>query len=53
MNAYELAREIALSGDYTLLSEILCELNVNWPSTYKDTVKELEETIEWCKEEQS
>lgn len=45
--AYELAREIALNGDYTLLSEILEELNANWSSTYNDTVKELKETIEW------
>lgn len=51
MNAYEIAREIALSGDYTLLSEILCELNVNWPSTYNDTVTELKETIQWNEED--
>ena len=51
MNAYELAREIALSGDYTLLSEILYELNTNWPSTYNDTVTELKETIQWNEED--
>ena len=49
--AYELAREIALSGDYTLLSEVLDELAANWDSTYQDTVKELKETIEWHSED--
>lgn len=49
--AYETAREIALSGDYTLLSEILDELNANWPSTYNDAVTELKETIQWNEED--
>ena len=45
--AYELAREIALTGDYTLLSEILDELAANWDSTFKYTIEELKETIKW------
>jgi len=51
MKAYNIAREIALSGDYTLLSDILDELRVNWEGTYKDTLLELKENIEWNKEE--
>ena len=47
MKAYNIAREIALSGDYTLLSDILDELRVNWEGTYKDTLLELKENIEW------
>lgn len=45
--AYELAREIALTGDYTLLSEVLDELAANWDSTFKDTIEELKKTINW------
>lgn len=49
--AYEIAREIALSGDYTLLSEVLDELAYNWSSTYKETIKELKETLQWHEED--
>ena len=49
--AYELAREIALSGDYCLLSDILDELYINWEGTYKDTLQELKETIKWNEED--
>ena len=48
--AYEIAREIAISGDYTLLADILDELYNNWESTYKLSMKELKETIEWNEE---
>ena len=51
MNAYNIAREIANSGDYTLLADILDELRINWESTYKDTLQELKENMEWNKEE--
>ena len=51
MSAYEIAREIALSGNYCLLSEILDELAANWDSTYNDTVTELKETINWHSED--
>ena len=50
--AYEIAREIALSGDYTLLSDILDELRINWESTYKDTLSELKDSIDCNKEEE-
>jgi hypothetical protein len=51
MKAYEIAREIANSGDYCFLSDVLDELRINWESTYKDTLTELKENIEWYKEE--
>lgn len=51
MKAYNIAREIALSGDYTLLSDILDELRVNWEGIYKYTLLELKDNIEWNKEE--
>ena len=50
--AYEIAREIALSGDYTLLSDILDELRINQESTYKDTLSELKDSIDCNKEEE-
>lgn len=52
MKAYDIAREIANSGDYTLLVDILDELRINWEGTYKDTLQELKENIEWNKEEE-
>jgi hypothetical protein len=45
--AYEIAKEIASSGDYTLLSDILDELYHNWEGTYNLTVQELKDTITW------
>lgn len=50
--AYEIAREIALSGDYTLLSDILDELRINWESTYKDALSELKDNIDCNKGEE-
>lgn len=50
MTAYEIAREIASSGD-ELINEILLELNANWPATYKYVEDEIKETIEWYKED--
>lgn len=50
MTAYEIAREIANSGD-EMINEILCELNANWPATYKYVEDEIKETIEWYKED--
>ena len=49
--AYEIAREIALTGDYTLLSDILDELRINWQSTYNDTLQELKDNMEENKED--
>lgn len=51
MKAYEIAREIAQTGDYCLLSEILDELAINWQSTYTDTINELKETMNWHNED--
>jgi hypothetical protein len=48
--AYEIAKEIANSGDYTLLSDILDELYHNWEGTYNLTVQELKDTITWNEE---
>lgn len=48
--AYEIAKEIVNSGDYTLLAEILDELYHNWESTYNLTVNELKDTITWNEE---
>lgn len=44
-SAYSIAKEIANSGDYTLLSDILDELRINWPSTYNLVVEELYENL--------
>ena len=50
MTAYEIAREIANSGD-DMINDILFELKANWPATYQDVEREIEETIEWYKED--
>lgn len=49
--AYEIAKEIVNSGDYTLLADILDELRINWPSTYNLALQELRDNIEWNSEE--
>lgn len=51
MKAYDIAREIANSGNYTLLADILDELRINWQGTYNDTLQELKDNIEWNKED--
>jgi hypothetical protein len=51
MTAYEIAREIANSGDERLLCDTLYELAANWPNTYKEAAKELYATLEWLKDE--
>ena len=50
MTAYEIAREIANSGD-EMINDILLELNATWPATYKYVEDEIKETIEWYKED--
>lgn len=47
MTAYDIAKEIAQTGNYCLLSEILDELRINWGGTYQDTLTELKANIEW------
>ena len=47
MNAYTIAKAIAQSGDYCLLSDILDELRINWAGTYQDTLAELKDNIQW------
>ena len=51
MTAYDIAKEIAQTGNYCLLSEILDELRINWAGTYQDTLTELKANIEWNQEE--
>lgn len=51
MSPYEIAKDIAQSGNYCLLSEILDELRVNWSGTYQDTLAELKENIDCNAEE--
>lgn len=43
--AYIIAQLITYRGHYTLLSEILDELRINWPGAYNLTVAKLYETL--------
>lgn len=45
--AYELARELANTGDAQLIIDTLDELAQNWPSTYAAVAAEIKETLTW------
>lgn len=49
--AYEIAKQIANNGEYTLLSDILDELSINWQSTYQLVKNEFKEAIQWNEED--
>lgn len=51
MKAYDIAKEITNSGNYTLLAEILDELSFNWEGTYLLVKEELKDSIKWHEDE--